>query len=112
MVVHVKIIWDLMIVSVKLDGLGNIVKIVNIVNQTHARMEGHVSQHKVAINVCVIDSREKTVINLIRATQILVKMVDNAATLMGHQLALVNQGLPEISAKLIIVLIAIQMPTV
>jgi len=108
----VKITWDHMIVFVKLDGPVNIVKIVNIVNQIPVKMVGHVFQHLVDINVCVIDTKEKIVTNLIHATQIHVRTVDNAVTSMEHLLVRANHVTLEISVKRTTVQIVISMLTV
>jgi len=107
----VKITWDHMIVFVKLDGLVNIVKIVNIVNQILVRMEGHVFQHLVVINVCVIDTKGKTVINLTHSTPTHVRTVDNVVTSMEHLLVRANRVTLGISVKRTTVQIVISMLT-
>jgi len=99
----VKIIWVLMIVSVKLVGQANTVKIVNIVNLIHVKTEELVSQLKEVTNVCVIDTKEKIVINQTLAIQTHVRTMDNAVTSMGHPRVLVNHVSLEINAKLITV---------
>jgi len=82
------------------------------VNQIPVKMVGHVFQHLVDTNVCVIDTKEKIATNLIHATQIHVRTVDNAVTSMEHLLVRANRVTLEISVKRTTVQIVISMLTV